>query len=119
MAWLRSQLPGVTVLTETGTTITPPLICVRRIPGGGTTSDNITEESLVDVDCFGADRAGMWTLGRKANAAMLNLSWQKVAGYAIDWVEVNNGLGEVPYNDPKLRRCVATYRLTARVQTTV
>lgn len=121
VTWLTQQLADVadlTVCTETGPTITPPTIQIRCVPGGGT-PDGITEYSRLDVEVFGGDRAQMWLLARKAKPAMINLKWQRVAGFTIDDVKEDLGFGEVEYNNPLLRRAIASYELTARVQTTV
>lgn len=118
VAWLTQQLGGIAVQTETDDTLADdvPLVQVQLVPGGS--SDGVTEESVVDVTSWAADRAGMWALGKRAHAAMLRLSTQRVNGWAIDWVSVDNGLGEVPYSNPRLRRAIGTYRLTTRAQAT-
>jgi len=122
VAWLTQQMDDVadlTVCTETGPLITPPTIRVQRVPGGGGIQDGIEDLSLLDVECFGGNRDQMWAIARRANAEMINLKWQTVAGSTIDEVVNINGLGEVEYNDPLIRRAIATYELTARVQATV
>lgn len=118
VAWLTAQLPGLPVQVEVGSDLTDslPLVQVQLIPGGA--NDGVTEQSLVDISIYAPDRASMWSTARRAQAAMLRLSTQTSAGAVVDWVDVSNGLGEVAYSNPSVRRAVGTYRLTTRAQAT-
>jgi hypothetical protein len=118
VAWLTLQLPDVPVQTEVDDELADslPLLQVQMVPGGA--NDGLDEENLVDVTIYASDRASMWTTARRAQAAMLRLSTQTVAGATVDWVSVDNGAGEVPYSNPAIRRAVGTYRITTRAQTT-
>lgn len=127
ISWLRDALPDARVLSETGTDLADlvnaqtagvytlaGVVQVRRVPGGS--NDQITEVSQVDVDCIAPNRDRMWHLAARAQSAMLKLAGNTAANHWVDWVEVSNGAGEVPYNNPRLRRSVTTFQLTARVQ---
>lgn len=124
-AWLLSALPtpSPNVRTETndsfGTatpdpTMTTPLVLLQRIPGGGLDDNFSSEAALIDVTCFGADRAQMWSLYRTVHAQMLRLSGRVTDLAAVDLVTVTNGVGELDYKNPGLRRCVTTYRIVTR-----
>lgn len=129
VAWLTGELPAAKILTETGTdladlvtskTVTGEFIYdgviqVAKVPGGGA-SDRINEQSLVDVYCFAADRGRMWTLARRAHAAMLELDSHSAADAYVDTVDCFSAPGEVPYSNPNLRRSVASYQLTTMPQ---
>lgn len=118
VAWLTQQVSDVPTQTEVDDTLADslPLLQVQRVPGGS--SDGVTEEALVDVTTYAGDRRTLWQTAQRAHAAMLRLSAQTVAGMSVDWCEVDNGLGEVAYANPKIRRAVGTYRLTTRAQAT-
>lgn len=128
VAWLKLQLTDVNVVTETDTTFATsapkpgmavPLIRVTRVTGGNFDLASVTEEALLDVECFGANRVGAWGLYRYSHAAMLQLTGQRTAAGGVDEVDVNNGAGEVNYQNPAVRRIVTTYRLAIRAQATV
>jgi hypothetical protein len=123
-AWLVANVASApNVRTETdstfGTTspspsMTLPLVLVQRIPGGSTDDNASTETAAVDVECFAKDRAGMWNLYHEVHAWMLRLSGQSTAKGAVDEVTVANGVGEVNYANPNVRRCVTTYHVSTR-----
>lgn len=123
-AWLVANVAsGTNVRTETdstfGTTspspsMTLPLVLIQRIPGGSTDANASTEEAAVDVECYGKDRAAMWALYSEVHAWMLRLSGQSTAKGAVDAVTVANGVGEVNYANPNVRRCVTTYHVSTR-----
>lgn len=128
VTWLQQLLTDVNVVTETDTTFATsapkpgmriPLIRVTRVPGGNTDLVSVTEEAVVDVECFGFNRAGAWGLYRYGHAAMLQLTGQRTGSGGVDLVEVDNGAGEVDYHNPTVRRIVTTYRLAIRAQATV
>lgn len=122
--WLVANLAsGANVRTETDSTFgttTPaasmalPLVLVQRVPGGSTDVDLSTEDAAVDVQCFGATRAAMWALYGEVHAWMMRLSGSTTASGTVDMVTVVNGVGEVNYANPDLRRCVVTYHVSTR-----
>lgn len=123
-AWLVTNLASApNVRTETDSTfatptpdaaMTLPLVLIQRIPGGSTDANASTEEAAVDVECYGKDRAAMWALYAEVHAWMLRLGGQTTAKGAVDEVTVTNGVGEVNYANPNVRRCVTTYHVSLR-----
>lgn len=114
--WLRSRHPGVRVANElpADLELKLPLVQVQVTPGGG--DDGITEACLLDVDTFTATRTQMWDLARAVRTSMLALAGQYVGDLVIDSVTTEVRPAPVDYGNPKLRRAVATYRLTSRAQ---
>lgn len=125
--WLVANLAShPNVRTETDSTFgTPspgpsmalPLVLVQRVPGGSTDVDLSTEVARVDVDCFGATRGAAWALYREVHAWMMRLSGSTTSAGTVDMVTVANGVGEVTYGNPDLRRCVVTYDVSTRPHT--
>jgi hypothetical protein len=123
IAHLAEAMPGARVRAETGTGLAAPTVTVRRVPGGSTlsdaVSDGISDNAVVDIDVFGADRGEMWQLAAQAHAAILKLAAHAAKSGYIDQVDCESTFGFVDYGNPKLRRATATYRLTTRAQATV
>lgn len=123
-SWLVANLPsGINVRTETdatfgtstpNTSMTLPLVLIQRVPGGSTDANSSTEDAALDVQCFGATRAAMWTLYAQVHAWVLRLPGQPTIAGTVDRVLVSNGVGEVDYANPGVRRCVTTYHLSTR-----
>lgn len=114
--WLRGRHTGVRVVNElpTDLELKLPLVQVQVTPGGG--EENTTGTTLLDIDMFGANRTAMWDLARKVHTSMLALAGQYVGALVIDSVSSDTRPAPVDYGNPKLRRAVATYRLTSRAQ---
>lgn len=112
--WLRAQHPDVRVVNETPSDLekTLPLLCVRVVPGGG--DDGVSGESVLDVESFAGSRTAMWQLADSAHESMLALRGRPSGGLVIDDVTTDALPGFVTYNNPAVRRAVATYRLTRR-----
>lgn len=123
-SWLVANLPAsINVRTETDATfgtstpnasMTLPLVLVQRVPGGSLDANLSTDSAAVDVECFAATRAAMWTLYQQVHAWMLRILTQSTQYGTVDDIEVANGVGELNYNNPDLRRCVTTYRVSTR-----
>jgi hypothetical protein len=94
--------------------MTLPLVLIQRVPGGTTDANLSTEDSTLDIECFAATRAEMWALYSEVHAWVLRLTGQATAAGSVDDVQVSNGVGEVNYANPTIRRCVTTYRLSTR-----
>lgn len=119
--YLTGELGDVQLCNETPADLgdVVPLIAVRRVPGGG--DDRVSDQALVDVECFGADRGAAWVLTQRMRAAMHALGGAHVSlpsgsGALVDTAATDNGSGEVPYANKAVRRTVTTYRLTCRAQ---
>ena len=114
--WLRSRHNGVRVVNELPADLETklPLIQVQVTPGGG--EDGTTGATLLDVETFGATRTAMWDLARAVHTSMLAMGGQYVGALVIDSVSSDARPAPVDYGNPKLRRAVATYRLTSRAQ---
>ncbi len=125
-AWLVANIPGVNVRTETNasfasvtpdTSMTLPLVLIQRVPGGSVDANDSTEDAAVDVQCFATSRTDMWALYAKSHAWMLRLVGHGNTFGTVDNVTVSNGVGEVNYANPDVRRCVTTYHLSTRPST--
>lgn len=112
--WLRARHPGVKVVNELPSTLetTLPLLFVAHVPGGG--DDGVSGEAALDVQAFAATRTAMWTLAEAAHESMRAMRGQHAGGLAVDDVVTDALPGFVPYNNPAVRRTVASYRLTRR-----
>lgn len=116
--WLLTHLSGsVEVRPEADSELAPPYVLVQRVPGG--TNDGLNDHATVDVDVFGHDRSEMWGLAEQVHAAMLKLAAEAPRGEFIDHVSTDMNFGLIGYGNPKLRRAVATYRITSRPQSTI
>lgn len=124
LAWLKANVASQpNIRTETDATfgtpspkpsMTLPLVLIQRIPGGATDANASTEDAVVDIEYFGEDRPAMWALYREVHAWMLRLSGQRTDKGAVDEVQVSNGVGEIDYANPNVKRCIATYRISTR-----
>jgi len=117
ISWLNTTLTDPPIITtetgeELGSTVFT-LIRVNQIPGGF--SDGLNQEVDVDVQCFGPNRAAMWTLAQHVHTAMCLLPSRTTPYGVVDDLDPTPP-GESPYGNPLLRRTVATYRLTTRVR---
>lgn len=114
--WLRPRHPDVRVVNELPADLEKklPLVQVQVTPGGG--EDSTTGVTLLDVETFGASRTAMWDLARTVHTSMLALAGRSSGGLVIDSVSSDMRPAPVAYNNPALRRAVATYRLTSRAQ---
>lgn len=112
--WLRGRHSGVRVVNETPSSLDKdmPLLCVRVVPGGG--DDGVSGECSLDVEAFAGTRGAMWQLADAAHESMLAMRGRYAGGLAVDDVECDALPGFVPYNNPAVRRTVASYRLTRR-----
>jgi hypothetical protein len=100
---------GPTVLV-TPTTITPPLIVVRRVGGGG---DWITDAPRLQVRTFGATHVQGWNLAEACRQLIMASPATLVAGATIDRAITETAPAFVDYGQ-SLHRYVATYRLELR-----
>lgn len=121
--WLASNLTGVNVRTETDSTfatsnpspsMTLPLVLVESVTGGGLDPDLVTNESTIDVSCFAATQVDAWGLYNRANGWMVRIIGQPTQFGTVDDLTVANGAGLVNYNNPNVRRVIASYRLATR-----
>ncbi|MEU1152638.1 hypothetical protein ABZ369_06415 [Streptomyces sp. NPDC005918] len=112
--WLRARHPGVRVVNELPSTLEQvmPLLLVAVVPGGG--DDGVSGTAVLDVQTFAATRTLMWQLADGAHESMLAMRGQLAGGLAVDDVETSLLPGFVTYNNPAVRRAVASYRLTRR-----
>lgn len=112
--WLRARHPGVRVVNELPSTLEQglPLLLVAVVPGGG--DDGVSGIAVLDVQSFAATRTAMWQLADGAHESMLAMRGQHAGGLAVDDVEPDALPGFVTYNNPAVRRAVASYRLTRR-----
>lgn len=112
--WLRARHPGVRVVNELPSTLEQvvPLLFVAVVPGGG--DDGVSGTASLDVQAFAATRSAMWQLADAAHESMLAMRGQHAGGLAVDDVEPDALPGFVTYNNPAVRRTVASYRLTRR-----
>ncbi|MFE5159642.1 hypothetical protein ACFRNT_14200 [Streptomyces sp. NPDC056697] len=112
--WLRARHPGVRVVNELPSTLETnlPLLCVRVVTGGG--DDGVSGEAVLDLEAFAATRTAMWQMADAAHESMLAARGQLAGGLVIDDVVADSLPGFVTYNNPAVRRTVATYRLTRR-----
>ncbi len=112
--WLRARHPGVRVVNELPSNLEQalPLLLVVVVPGGG--DDGVSGTATIDVEAFAATRTAMWQLADGAHESMLVMRGQHAGGLAVDDVETNLLPGFVSYNNPAVRRTVASYRLTRR-----
>ncbi|MFF9758572.1 hypothetical protein ACF1G4_03225 [Streptomyces caelestis] len=116
MKGVREKLGGPRVTDEVPArveTLVP--VVVVRVAGGA--DDHISDTVIVDVESFGADRAAMWDLARRAHAAVHALAATKAGGVVIDTVDTEQRPVPVSYGNPGVRRAIATYRLTTRART--
>lgn len=122
--WLFTNVashPNITTETD-ATFATPspnaamrlPLVLVQRIPGGQTDANSSTQTSDIDVECYATTRAAMWALYTEVNAWMVRLTAQTTSLGTVDEVLISNGVGEVNYANPNVRRCVTTYSVSTR-----
>jgi hypothetical protein len=114
VAYLRSAL-DVRVSTELPAKLEAslPMLRVTRGPGS---DDKLNDRPLLDVEAFAADRAGMWSLADRARVALHDLAGRKALGRLVDTVETVTTPTFVDYENPAVRRAVATYRLVLRTR---
>jgi hypothetical protein len=111
---IRTETDNTFGTSSPGATMTLPLVLIQRVPGGGTDADGSTETAVVDVTCFAADRAAMWLLYREVHAWMLRLTGKSTVLGGVDQVLVSNGVGEVDYANPNLKRAITSYEVITR-----
>lgn len=128
VSWLKPNLPGVNIRTETDTTFgTPspspsmalPLVLIKSVTSGnGTPASLLTEATLVDVECYDVTRSQVWALYQRVHAWMLRASTQTTPIGTFDDVTLHDSLGVVDYGNKNLRRVITTYGIAARAQGT-
>jgi hypothetical protein len=94
-----------------------PLVLVERITSSGNSDDSPTfydGRSYIDVTVFTRTRAELWPIVQTLEVCMLALPNSTTP--SIDSIGNPQVFGEVPYDNPALRRAIATYDLTARAQ---
>lgn len=64
-----AQLPGVTVVTATGETLSGRVVQVERVGGN---DDGITDRPRVRLRCYADTRPNAWRLARDAQALLLS-----------------------------------------------
>jgi hypothetical protein len=101
---------GPTVLA-TPSTITAPLIVVRRIGG----SDNgITDVARIRVQTFANTHVESYNLAEHCRQLILAAPATGARGATIDRATTDTGPSYVDYGQPPLQRYAATYRLELR-----
>jgi hypothetical protein len=113
---LQAEFPGVTVVSATGLTITPPTVVVRRIGGE---NDFITDYPTMLVSCIGASRPASNLLAAQVQATILNAINYAVAlsdgsTALIDGTIVRVADHPETYDNPDLRVVTGTYELRLR-----
>ena len=122
--WLTEQLPDVRVLQKPNAKLPKDLHGVIRVTRSPGSNDADTNLPRVDVECFAADRTGMWILAGRANNALAELSGDVIAiavnpggdeRLEVQVDEVNTVTDPVPgYWSPTVERSVAVYELDVR-----
>lgn len=100
-----------TVVLATPTTITPPLIVVRRVGGF---DNRITDVARLRVQTFGATHTAAYALAETCRQLILASPATRVAGVNIDRAVVEGAPAYVDYGQPPLQRYIATYRIEVR-----
>jgi hypothetical protein len=93
-----------------------PLVLVERVPGGGRVGDRDAEyesSSYIDVSVMTRTRPELWPIVQQIEVAMI--SFRASVGL-IDTVNNPQSFGEVKYKNPRIRRAVASYEISARAQ---
>jgi hypothetical protein len=111
-AHLATALNGrvVTVLPATLEDQLP----VTRVTRGPGSDDGVTDSPLIDVETFAATRTAMWTLAEQTRQALHDLAGTSVDGVLFDSVRTASGPVWVDYENRKVQRAVASYRVTLR-----
>ena len=86
---------------------------VRRIGGG---DDGVTDAAQVDVDVFATSRQRAFDLARAARELLTDGPAPSAPGCILDRVTVVVAPVEVPNENVRITRYLATYRATARRQ---
>lgn len=104
------EAAGPTVLV-TPTTITAPLIVVRRVGGF---DNGITDVARIRVQTFGSSHSTASALAEACRQLILASPATHVGGVNIDRAIVESAPVYVDYGQPPLQRYIATYRLEVR-----
>lgn len=86
----------------------------HRVTRGPGSDDGITDSPLVDVETFAGSRLDAAQAAEAAREAMRAMKANAAAGHLIDSVDVASGPVWLDYENPKVHRYVASYRLTLR-----
>jgi hypothetical protein len=87
-----------------------PFQRVERIGGA---DDGVTDDASVDVEAFAGTRAEAWALAEDQRQLLLDGRHGTEFGL-IDHVRTVAGPSRRPWDNPKVHRFGATYRITAR-----
>jgi hypothetical protein len=82
-----------------------------RVIGGS--DDRIADHPRVDVETFGSTRAAAQPLAETIRQRLISGPLRTSHGI-IDRAATEVGPQEIPYDDPDVRRWIATYRLSTR-----
>lgn len=96
-------------------TVTPPTLDGKRwlrVTYGPGSESTVDESVLMDVEAFAPSRVAAKDLAEQARAAMHDLPASTAP--LVDRVEVAVRPAVVPYGNPGVFRCVASYRVTVR-----
>jgi hypothetical protein len=86
-----------------------------RVIGGS--DDRINDHPRVDVETFAGTRAVAWPLAETIRQRFIS-GPQRTAHGIIDRATTEVGPQEITYDDPDVRRVIATYRLSTRRRVT-
>jgi hypothetical protein len=114
--YLGTQLPGVTIVSATGTNLPTPTVLVRRIGGD---NDRFTDFATMLISVFGGTRPESIALAAQVAAHLLNATNTVVplagGGRAlIDGASVTEADHPELYDNPDLRHVSAAYELRMR-----
>jgi len=90
------------------------LAAFHRVSVGGGDDDTVTDSALVDIESFAPSRYNAALAAERARLAMLQLSGKTVAGSLVDRVRTATRPVWLDYDNPKVFRYVATYRVEQR-----
>jgi hypothetical protein len=114
--WVRGLLSdafaGVArVATETPANLADvlPVITVLRI--GGRDDGVVVDSPVFDIQCFAATRAAAYQYGYQVGAVLRGARGTIRGDVTLVDVETVSGPSSVPYDNPNVRRVVATYQL--------
>lgn len=108
IAMLSSVATTVTVLPPD---MTQPVIQVNRVGGP---ADLITDTPTVVVGCYAPDRATAMANAKACQQIVLASRRKRFADGVVDTASVVAGIQTIPYEDPNVKRVIATYRLAFR-----
>lgn len=109
---LLSDLVDGKIDTETPADLQSNLPFIRVVRLGGT-DDRTSDSGRIDVDCFAKLRTDTKTLAMAAQQLLISYPHVTAAG-VIDRVATDVAPNEVPWNNPAIRRFIASYNVIVR-----